>query len=1002
MKHLKKSLKKALSRLLTLCMVVGMLSTNTFAASFDDLQAAISDTHGESESTDTTTGDSTGSKSDNTTGVTTDDSTESKPNDTSGASTGDSTESTTNNTAGSTTGDITVSKSDDTAVSTTDDIENSTTDDSTESKPDDTVGPTTDDTTVSTTDDTASSTADDTIESTTDDTTGSTTGDTADGTAGSTTDDSTGSTTDDTAEGTTDDTAGSTTNDNVVSTTDGATTGDATDTMTDDATSTTAGDTTSSTTDDTTGVITDDTTTGDTIDTTTDNTTDTTTDDTTRTTSSDTTSTTPATSTDTKSDATTGTRSSKSTDAALSDNTLGEAADTNSAAATGITSAVTSVTPPAASLNTSTNESSVKSMPDSPANGTEFDYTDADGKVSKRYGYGWNNALVNLANQIIKGWWGIEVWFEEGIRKVQLNEDVTYDSQDTAKSITIDGGKVDLDLGGHTIDGGFRAGKEVNGIPDKNPPKSVGSGTSVVRIVNGADVSISHGNITGGSNGSQGGQGSDHRCGGGILGVNSNLNLTNVNVYGYHATFGGGVFFQNDGGYSEKGNFTMEGGSIHHNMTGGYKSNGGGIYTKGYNGSRVTASMADVEIFNNNGGDYAGGIRTWGTDMILNNVNVTNNQGWYFAGGILVCGNSNVTMNGGYITGNHTHDMEDNGVGGGAGIFIDKGNNKAILNDVRVIGNTVYNGNGGGIFVSTPSNSNYQPTLILGENNKIYGNISPAGRSDIYADLGAAVINVRKAPLAPDNQMYDGWYTGNGNNDKYTGPETIEGAPVDLAGNVTYTVVHEYYTDGILDGSTQTSFKGIDAEGNGAGFVDADGIRKVSTYDGVSGYVYDASKSIAGNFSLTNATDDNVITLRYYRTTTPAPNPDPEPEPTPNPDPEPTPNPDPAPVIPESDVPLAGGSAGGGSRERSISAEVPAVEISEENVPLADMPAVEIPEEDVPLAGMPTVEIPEENVPLANMPKTGDNSNIWEILAAISGLGLVWFVLDKKRRGSAE
>ena len=618
---------------------------------------------------------------------------------------------------------------------------------------------------------------------------------------------------------------------------------------------------------------------------------------------------------------------------------------------------------------------------------------------------------MNLANQIIKGWWGIEVWFEEGIRKVQLNEDVTYDSQDTAKSITIDGGKVDLNLNGHTIDGGYRVSYDEGGIPHgDNAPKS-GSGASVIQIVNGADAWISNGNITGGSKGSSGIGNSNigNANGGGIYSGNSNLTLKNINVYGNHATYGGGIFFEKADGenkYTDKGNFVMEGGSIHHNTLsdGG---NGGGIYTKGYKGNvmesdRVTVNMKDVEIYNNNGSQYGGGIRTWGTDMILDNVKVENNRGWYGGGGIEVSNSSKIVMNGGSISGNHTHDVMEKGERGGAGIFIDNRNDTVILNGVTVTGNKVYKGDGGGIFVSAPSNSNYHPTLILGENNKIYGNISPAGRSDIYADLGAAVINVGKAPLAPDNQMYDGWYTGNGNNDKYTGPETIEGAPVDLAGNVTYTVVHEYYTDGILDGSTQMSFKGIDTEGNGAGFVDADGIRKVSTYDGVSGYVYDASKSIAGNFSLTNATDDNVITLRYYRTTTPSPNPDPEPEPTPNPDPEPTPNPDPAPVIPEPDVPLAGGSAGGGSRERSISVEVPAVEISEENVPLADMPAVEIPEEDVPLAGMPTVEIPEENVPLANMPKTGDNSNIWEILAAISGLGLVWFVLDKKRRGSAE
>ena len=56
-------------------------------------------------------------------------------------------------------------------------------------------------------------------------------------------------------------------------------------------------------------------------------------------------------------------------------------------------------------------------------------------------------------------------------------------------------------------------------------------------------------------------------------------------------------------------------------------------------------------------------------------------------------------------------------------------------------------------------------------------------------------------------------------------------------------------------------------------------------------------------------------------------------------------------------------------------------------------PVVEIPEEDVPL-----VEIPEEDVPLAEVPETGDALVLWIAAAVSSLLGLIWLVLDEKKR----
>ena len=65
-----------------------------------------------------------------------------------------------------------------------------------------------------------------------------------------------------------------------------------------------------------------------------------------------------------------------------------------------------------------------------------------------------------------------------------------------------------------------------------------------------------------------------------------------------------------------------------------------------------------------------------------------------------------------------------------------------------------------------------------------------------------------------------------------------------------------------------------------------------------------------------------------------------------------------------------------------------------------------IDDPDVPLAELPDednlTEIADQDVPLADVPKTGDSSMIWNVLAVLSGTGLVLLALDKKRKGSVE
>ena len=80
-------------------------------------------------------------------------------------------------------------------------------------------------------------------------------------------------------------------------------------------------------------------------------------------------------------------------------------------------------------------------------------------------------------------------------------------------------------------------------------------------------------------------------------------------------------------------------------------------------------------------------------------------------------------------------------------------------------------------------------------------------------------------------------------------------------------------------------------------------------------------------------------------------------------------------------------------------------------MPLTNIPVeetlTEISDEDVPLAGLPSrrgalVDIFDEDVPLANVPKTGDISDMWYVIAALSAAGLLCLAaLDRKKRRNA-
>ncbi len=92
------------------------------------------------------------------------------------------------------------------------------------------------------------------------------------------------------------------------------------------------------------------------------------------------------------------------------------------------------------------------------------------------------------------------------------------------------------------------------------------------------------------------------------------------------------------------------------------------------------------------------------------------------------------------------------------------------------------------------------------------------------------------------------------------------------------------------------------------------------------------------------------------------------------------------------------GGTGGGDGDGG-STDVP-----DENVPTTDLPDVDVPTTDLPDVDVPITEVPDEgtdlgdgDVPLAEVPKTGDSSALWVLAAAVSGIGLVWLTVSKKR-----
>lgn len=166
--------------------------------------------------------------------------------------------------------------------------------------------------------------------------------------------------------------------------------------------------------------------------------------------------------------------------------------------------------------------------------------------------------------------------------------------------------------------------------------------------------------------------------------------------------------------------------------------------------------------------------------------------------------------------------------------------------------------------------------------------------------------------------------------------------------DATYTVVHEYYSNGSFVGSTESSFGGKVGD-----TVSADDIDKITSFDGRT-YRY---RSADPETMVLVAGDENVMTLRYTRTS-------------------------------------GGGGGGGGSTDPDPDPD-PGTDIEDPDVPTTDLP--DVPGETTDPVEEP-VEIEEPEVPMAEAPETGDSNFAYlHLLSLASALGLVALFLSDKR-----
>lgn len=272
-------------------------------------------------------------------------------------------------------------------------------------------------------------------------------------------------------------------------------------------------------------------------------------------------------------------------------------------------------------------------------------------------------------------------------------------------------------------------------------PRTLGNDGHV--IFSQGTVNISGGYVTNGNGGGWGGG----LC---VTGTNAKFNMTGGVIAANKAASGGGI-------YAENATLNLSGGVISGNATyantinngdntndGGY---GGGVYTKGANvtisgsatitNNRANARVADSNVYNN---------------------------GLLGGGGIASTTNGTLTMTGGSVTANYSHEA-------GGGIYAGFWNQKITfkMTGGTIAGNVAENAEGGGLRISTDTHATIDADadgkIYITNNKTMTGSNSGEGRK---GDWGGGGIFIQKngrltilKSLITDNKA-GGWSGGIG------------------------------------------------------------------------------------------------------------------------------------------------------------------------------------------------------------------------------------------------
>lgn len=305
-----------------------------------------------------------------------------------------------------------------------------------------------------------------------------------------------------------------------------------------------------------------------------------------------------------------------------------------------------------------------------------------------------------------------------------------------------------------------------------------GSVKQVISVQDGCTLSLNGGMIT---------TPRDLANDGHIIYAEGKSNETHVNINGGFIT--GANLGQHRGGWG--GGLCVVGAKVTVNMTNGViaankAASGGGIYaedaTLNLSGGVISGNATYTNAINKgdniNDGGYGGGVYTKGANVTISgSVNITNNQanarvtdnnvynkGLLGGGGIASTTNGTLTMTGGSVTANYSHEA-----GGGiyAGFW-----NQAItfkMTGGTIAGNVAENAEGGGLRISTGTHATIDADadgkIYITNNKTMTGSNSGEGRK---GDWGGGGIFIQKngrliilKSLITDNKA-GGWSGGIG------------------------------------------------------------------------------------------------------------------------------------------------------------------------------------------------------------------------------------------------